>query len=125
MRDWTFLTNHTRVLACIAQQPGIRLREIAACVDITERAAWRIVCDLETDGYLTRHRLGSRNYYELHPHRPLRHPCNKAPPSTTYYNYYTPKTAPKRPPPPPDTNPPRKDARSQAPKSPLRTAPSP
>ena len=43
MGDWTFLTNHTRVLACVAQQPGVRLREIAACAGITERAAHRIV----------------------------------------------------------------------------------
>lgn len=74
MGDWTFLTNHTRVLSCVAQQPGVRLREIAACAEITERAAHRIVCELEADGYLTRHRIGARNFYELHPDRPLRHP---------------------------------------------------
>ena len=73
MADWTFLTNHARVLACVAQQPGVRLREIAACAGITERAAHRIVCELETDGYLTRHRVGARNFYEVHPDRPLRH----------------------------------------------------
>ena len=71
--DWTFLTNHARVLACLAQEPGVRLREIAACAEITERAAHRIVCELEADGYLTRHRLGARNFYELHPDQPLRH----------------------------------------------------
>jgi len=71
--DWTFLTNHARVLACVAQQPGVRLREIADCAGITERAAHRIVCELEADGYLTRHRVGARNFYELHPDRPLRH----------------------------------------------------
>ncbi len=70
---WTFLTNHARVLACVAQQPGVRLREIATCAGITERAAHRIVCELEADGYLTRHRVGARNFYEVHPDRPLRH----------------------------------------------------
>lgn len=74
MGQWTFLTNHARVLSCIAQQPGIRLRDIAQCAGITERAAHRIVCELEADGYLTRHRVGARNFYELHPDRPLRHP---------------------------------------------------
>ena len=68
---WTFLTNHTRVLACVAQQPGVRLREVATCAGITERAAHRIVCELEADGYLTRHRVGARNFYEVHPDRPL------------------------------------------------------
>ena len=73
MSEWTFLTNHARVLACVAQQPGIRLRDIAECAGITERAAHRIVCELDADGYLTRHRVGARNFYEIHPDRPLRH----------------------------------------------------
>ena len=73
MGSWTFLTNHARVLACVAAQPGVRLRDIAACAGITERAAHRIVCELEADGYLTRHRIGARNFYEIHPDRPLRH----------------------------------------------------
>ena len=70
---WTFLTNHAAVLACIAREPGVRLRDIAACAGITERATHRIVCELEADGYLTRHRVGARNLYEVHPERPLRH----------------------------------------------------
>lgn len=75
MGSWTFLTNHARVLAYIADAPGVRLREVAAHVEITERAAHRIVGELEADGYLTRHRVGARNFYEVHPDRPLgRHP---------------------------------------------------
>lgn len=31
-----------------------------------------IVGDLCEAGYLTRHRLGARNFYEVHPERPLR-----------------------------------------------------
>jgi len=76
MADWTFLTNHTRVLFCISKQPGIRLREIALCAEITERTAHRIVDELVAAGYLTRHRLGSRNFYEIHPELPLRHPLD-------------------------------------------------
>lgn len=68
------LTNHTRALLCIAQQPGIRLRDIATCLDMAERATHRIVCELEEAGYLTRHRIGRRNYYELHPEQPLHDP---------------------------------------------------
>ena len=51
----------------------MRLRDIADCVGITERAAHRIVCELETEGYLTRRREGRRNVYEVHRERPLRH----------------------------------------------------
>ena len=71
---WTFLTNHALVLAHIAHEPGVRLRDIAARAEITERAAHRIVTELEADGYLTRHRVGARNFYEIHPDQPLRHP---------------------------------------------------
>ena len=30
MASWTFLTNHARVLLCIARDPEARLRDIAA-----------------------------------------------------------------------------------------------
>ena len=52
--DWTFLSNHANVLLCIAEEPEIRLREVAARVGITERAVQRIVADLEEGGYLSR-----------------------------------------------------------------------
>jgi hypothetical protein len=74
MGEWRFLTNHAGVLACVANEPGIRVRDIADRVGITERAANRIVSELEASGYLTRHRRGARNFYELHPDLPLRHP---------------------------------------------------
>ena len=73
MAGWTFLTNHALVLLCVAKDPEMRLRDVAQCVGITERAAHRIVCELETEGYLTRHRDGARNHYELHAELPLRH----------------------------------------------------
>jgi DNA-binding MarR family transcriptional regulator len=69
---WTFLSNHADVLCSIARDPGIRLREIAAMVGITERAAHRIVDELVHDGYLTRMRDGRRNRYEIHPDHRLR-----------------------------------------------------
>lgn len=72
--DWTFLSNHGHVLLCIAGEPGIRLREVAERVGVTERAVQRIVADLEEGGYLSRVREGRRNHYEVHADRPLRHP---------------------------------------------------
>lgn len=74
MADWTFLTNHAHVLLCVSTDPGIRLREIASAVGITERATQRIIAELVASGYLTRRRDGRRNQYELHPELPLRHP---------------------------------------------------
>ncbi len=71
--EWTFLSNHAHVLLCIAQEPEIRLRDVADRVGITERAVQRIVADLEECGYLSRIREGRRNHYEVHVDRPLRH----------------------------------------------------
>jgi DNA-binding MarR family transcriptional regulator len=71
---WTFLTNHAHVLVCIARNPDQRLRDIADRVGITERAAQRIVSDLENAGYLEKRRVGRRNQYEVHPGLHLRHP---------------------------------------------------
>jgi hypothetical protein len=72
MGDWKLLTNHGHALLCVAREPGMRLRDVAECVGITERAAHRIVSDLCRADYLTRHRNGRRNSYELHPEAPLR-----------------------------------------------------
>jgi Winged helix-turn-helix DNA-binding len=71
---WHFLTNHTHVLLCVARDPGIRLREIAAAVGITERSANKIVSELVADGYVERERIGRRNRYRIEADRPLRHP---------------------------------------------------
>jgi hypothetical protein len=68
---WSFLTNHARVLLCIAQDPGLRLREIGDRVGITERAAHRIVDELADAGYISRTRIGRRNHYAVHRTRPL------------------------------------------------------
>lgn len=77
MSDWTFLTNHAHVLLCLTRDPTARLRDVAAVVGITERAAQRIVADLEEGGYLTRMRDGRRNRYDIHPDVPLRHPLER------------------------------------------------
>ena len=71
---WTFLTNHAHVLLAIAEEPDIRLRDIAARVGITERAAQRIVRELAEEGYLEAERIGRRNRYGLRDDQPLRHP---------------------------------------------------
>ncbi|HUY52371.1 MAG TPA: MarR family winged helix-turn-helix transcriptional regulator [Streptosporangiaceae bacterium] len=71
MANWGFLTNHARVLLCIAHDPATRLRDIAASVGITERSAYGIVSDLAEAGYIVKHRDGRRNQYEVRAHLPL------------------------------------------------------
>jgi DeoR/GlpR family transcriptional regulator of sugar metabolism len=73
-RRWGFLTNHAQVLVCIAHDPGIRVREISEAVGITERAAHRIVAELDAAGYITRKRNGRRNNYTIQSHLPLPDP---------------------------------------------------
>jgi DNA-binding MarR family transcriptional regulator len=72
-QSWRFVTNHGHVLQCIAEDPTIRLRDIAINVGITERTAAHIVNDLEQAGYVTKTRDGRRNRYQVNSELPLRH----------------------------------------------------
>ncbi|MGW5371082.1 helix-turn-helix transcriptional regulator [Streptomyces sp. NPDC004009] len=72
---WTFLTNHARVLAAIADDHNARIRDIAAHCRLTERAVQKIITDLEQDGYLSHTRQGRSNTYRIDPDRILRHPA--------------------------------------------------
>ena len=74
-QGWTFVTNHTRVLLCIARDPGVRLRDVAADVGITERAVQRIVAELVEAGFVERRRVGRRNHYVVHRGAEMRHPA--------------------------------------------------
>lgn len=71
MGRWSFLTNHARVLVCIARDPGVRLRDIATTLDITERCAYGIVDDLAEAGYVVKDKDGRRNRYQIQTHLPL------------------------------------------------------
>jgi predicted ArsR family transcriptional regulator len=73
-RRWTFLSNHGHVLVCLAQDPDVRLRDVALAVGITERAVQKILGDLAAAGVVARHREGRRNRYRLDTAQPLRHP---------------------------------------------------
>jgi DNA-binding IclR family transcriptional regulator len=69
--SWGFLTNHARMLLCIARDPGARLRDMAASLGITERSAHRIVNDLADAGYVVKQKDGRRNRYQIQAHLPL------------------------------------------------------
>jgi predicted transcriptional regulator len=70
---WTFLTNHSQVLICLARDPEVRIRDIADSVGITERAAQRILGDLVESGYVERNRIGRRNRYHVNREQAMRH----------------------------------------------------
>ena len=71
---WTFLTNHTHVLICLAGDSEMRLRDVAQRVGITERAVQKIINELESGGVITRDKEGRRNRYTVHSKVALRHP---------------------------------------------------
>jgi hypothetical protein len=79
MEGWGFLTNHARVLLCIARDPGVRLRDIASSLGITERSAHGFVTDLTAAGYVLKQKDGRRNRYQIQAHMPLREPASQEP----------------------------------------------
>jgi hypothetical protein len=76
MGRWSFLTNHARALA---HDPGVRLRDIAAMVGVTERSAHDMVSDLVDTGYVVKDKEGRRNQYRIQEHLPLRDPISQEP----------------------------------------------
>ncbi|HEX6449276.1 MAG TPA: helix-turn-helix domain-containing protein [Trebonia sp.] len=77
MPNWGFLTNHALVLLCIARDPSVRLRDIAADVGITERSAFGIVSDLTAAGYVVKEKGGRRNRYHVEDHLPVPESANR------------------------------------------------
>ena len=71
---WTFLSNHSHVLLCLAREPDMRMRDVAVLVGITERAVQRIVKELTEEGILRLDKKGRRNHYHVLLSHPLRHP---------------------------------------------------
>ena len=70
-RAFAFLTNHGKTLLLIAQDPQIRIRDVARLLGITERTTQGIVSDLDRAGYVERRRVGRRNSYSVSTHLPL------------------------------------------------------
>jgi len=77
--NWRFLTSHAQVLLCIARDPGVRLRDIAASLGITDHSAYGIVSDLTVAGYVVKRKDGRRNRYQIQAHLPLPEPASQEP----------------------------------------------
>ncbi len=71
---WRFLTNHGHVLIYLSRHPDARIRDVADAVGITERSTQAILAELESDGYVTKIKVGRRNRYQLHAGLGFRHP---------------------------------------------------
>jgi hypothetical protein len=56
---------------CIARDPGVRLRDIATTLGITERSAYGIVTELTAAGYVVKEKDGRRNRYAIQSHLPV------------------------------------------------------
>ena len=86
MANWTFLTSHAWAMLCIAHDPGVRLRDIAASRGITERSAYGTVTDLAKAGYVVRPKNGRLGHYQTRAHQPQGCPisCRDPPAPRTY-----------------------------------------
>ena len=74
--SWFFLTNHAHVLIAVDNDPGIRLRDLADTVDITERSAHKILAQLIEEGYVEKTKVGRRNTYSVQPGLSMKHPLH-------------------------------------------------
>jgi len=77
MGEWTFLTNHARVLILLANRPKITARDLSTHIGITERSVRSIIADLESEGYIEKLKEGRRTSYKIHGKLPFRHPTQK------------------------------------------------
>ncbi len=68
---WSFFTKHALVLLYVAENPEIRLSEIARSVELTERRVHGILTDLIESGYVIRAKKGRRNRYEVRNQLPI------------------------------------------------------
>jgi len=75
--NWTFLTNHGHVLIILSRSPGIRISELSDQIGISERQVSNILRDLQESGYVSKHRVGRRNSYQISSEAPLRHQSNQ------------------------------------------------
>ena len=72
MADWSLLTNHGRLLLAIENEPGLRVRDMAERLHLSERGVALILRDLREAGYVTSRREGRRVFYTVVPEKPLR-----------------------------------------------------
>jgi len=71
--EWTFLSNHGRVLIFIDNNPKSTTEEISRETELSQRGVQKIITELETAGYIARKKEGRRNLYTVYSELPMRH----------------------------------------------------
>ncbi|MBN2076226.1 MAG: winged helix-turn-helix transcriptional regulator [Dehalococcoidales bacterium] len=71
--EWTFLSNHGRVLIYIFNNPKSTTEEISRETELSQRGVQKIITELETEGYIAHKKEGRRNHYTVHSELPMRH----------------------------------------------------
>ena len=79
MASWSFLTNHARVLLCIAHDPGARLRDLAAGPGHHRAHRPRHRHRPGPAGDVIKQKDGRRNRYQIEAHLPLAEPGTREP----------------------------------------------
>jgi DNA-binding transcriptional ArsR family regulator len=72
LADWSLLTNHGRLLLAIENEPGLRVRDMAERLELSERGVALILRDQRVAGYVTSRREGRRVFYSVVPEKPMR-----------------------------------------------------
>ena len=70
---WTFITNHAAVLTLLGREDNLTARKIGSQLNITTRTVYRIIRDLEQEGYIKKSKDGRENRYTVNQTLPLRH----------------------------------------------------
>jgi DNA-binding transcriptional ArsR family regulator len=76
-KNWTFLSNHLRIFAYLAEHPDVTAQRLAYKTSLSIRAVQIILGDLEQERYLSKERIGRNNRYKVNPDKPLRHRLEK------------------------------------------------
>jgi len=76
-KNWTFLSNHLRIFAYLAEHPDVTTQRLAYQTGLSIRAVQIILDDLEQERYLSKERIGRNNRYKVNADKPLRHRLEK------------------------------------------------
>ena len=75
--EWTFITNHCRLLAYLTKYPKASAQEIAFATGLSLRGVCKIIEELKVGGYVSWQKEGRRNHYTVHADQPMRYGLEK------------------------------------------------
>lgn len=75
--NWCLVASHGTVLFYLAAHQQATIREVASCVDLTERRVSQIIQDLADQEMLRVERRGRRNVYQINEDAPFVNPLRE------------------------------------------------